>query len=166
MPEGIKLKHQFGLYAAESPPKLTARPVWIPFPRGLPGAPQAPQNLTNATFTPAVLEELTAGIKKVVTVPVIAVGKITPEAGERMLEEKKADLIAIGKALLADPEFLNKVASGRLEDITPCIGCMECRDDLRNPEVIGIRCQVNAALGREEESKIVPAKKSRVKLGT
>ncbi len=123
--------------------------------------PQAPQNLTNATFTPAVLEELTAGIKKVVTVPVIAVGKITPEAGERILEEGKADLIAIGKALLADPEFPSKVASGRLEDIAPCIGCMECRDDLRNPEVVGIRCQVNAALGREEESKIVPAEKPR-----
>ena len=123
--------------------------------------PKAPNNLTNATFTPAVLEELAAGIKKVVTVPVIAVGKITPETGERILEEGKADLIAIGKALLADPEFPSKVASGRLDDITPCIDCMGCRDDLRIPEVVGIRCSVNATLGREAESKIVPAEKPR-----
>ena len=123
--------------------------------------PKAPNNLTTATFTPAVLEELAEGIKKVVTVPVIAVGRITPEAGERLLEEGKADLIAIGKALLTDPEFPSKVASNRLEDITPCIVCMGCRDDIRNPDVVGIRCSVNAALGKEVESKIVPAKKPR-----
>jgi NADPH-dependent 2,4-dienoyl-CoA reductase/sulfur reductase-like enzyme len=111
-------------------------------------------------FTPAVLEELAVGVKKVVTVPIITVGKITPEAGERLLKEGKADLIAIGKAQLADPEFLSKVAANRLDDITPCIDCMHCRDDIRNP-VVGIRCSVNATLGKEEEFKIVPAKKPR-----
>ena len=121
--------------------------------------PRAPSNLTMPTFTPAVLEELAEGIKKAVTVPVITVGKITPEAGERLLREGKADLIAIGKPFLADPEFLSKVASNRLDDITPCIDCMHCRDDIRNP-VVGIRCSVNATLGREE-AKIVPAKKPR-----
>jgi len=121
--------------------------------------PAAPTNLTSPTFTPAVIEELAVGIKQAVSIPVIAVGRITPEAGERMLEQGKADLIAIGKALLADPELPNKVASGRLEDIIPCIICMGCRDDLRSKEVVGIRCSVNAALGRERESEIVPAKK-------
>jgi NADPH-dependent 2,4-dienoyl-CoA reductase/sulfur reductase-like enzyme len=123
--------------------------------------PKSPNNLTTSPYTPAVLEELAVGIKKVVTVPVITVGKITPEAGERILEEGKADLIAIGRPLLADPEFANKVASGRLEDITPCIECMECRNDIRNFEVVGIRCSANATLGREEESKIIPARKPR-----
>ena len=123
--------------------------------------PKTPTNLTTATFTPAVIEDLAEGIKQAVTVPVIAVGRITPEAGERILEEGKADLIAIGKALLADPELPSKAASGRLEDITPCIVCMECRDDLRSTEVVGIRCSVNAALGREKECRILPAEKSR-----
>jgi len=123
--------------------------------------PKTPTNLTSAIFTPAVIEDLAAGIKQAVTVPVIAVGRITPEAGERILEEGKADLIAIGKALLADPELPNKVISGRLEDINPCIVCMGCRDDLRLPEVVGIRCSVNAALGKEKEYEIVPARKPR-----
>jgi 2,4-dienoyl-CoA reductase-like NADH-dependent reductase (Old Yellow Enzyme family)/thioredoxin reductase len=123
--------------------------------------PKTPTNLTSATFTPAVIEDIAAGIKQAVTVPVIAVGRITPEAGERLLAEGKADLIAIGKALLADPELPNKVVSGRLADINPCIVCMECRDDLRLPEVVGIRCSVNAALGKEKAYEIVPARKSR-----
>jgi len=73
----------------------------------------------------------------------------------------KADIIAIGKGLLADPELPNKAAAGKLEDITPCIVCMGCRDDLFRAGVPGIRCQVNAALGREEECQIVPAAQPR-----
>lgn len=121
--------------------------------------PKTPTNLTSRTFEPAIIADLAEGVKKAVTVPVIAVGRITPEAGESILAEGKADLIAIAKGLLADPELPNKVASGKLEDITPCIVCMGCRDDLLSPGVVGIRCQVNAALGREEEYRIVPAKK-------
>ena len=121
--------------------------------------PTSPVGFTSATFRPAVIEDLAEGIKKAVTIPVIAVGRITPEAGERMLEQGKADLVAIGKSLLADPELPNKVASGRLEDITPCILCMGCRDDLRSTTLVGIRCKVNAVLGREKECEIVPAKR-------
>jgi 2,4-dienoyl-CoA reductase-like NADH-dependent reductase (Old Yellow Enzyme family)/thioredoxin reductase len=123
--------------------------------------PRNPVNLTSPTFVPAIIADLAEGVKRAVSVPVIAVGRITPEAGERILAEGKADLIAIGKGLLSDPELPNKVASGRLEDITPCTVCMGCRDDLIYPTVSGIRCQVNAALGREAEYKITPAKKLR-----
>ncbi len=121
--------------------------------------PTTPTNRTTPTFTSAILEELDEGIKKAVSIPVIAVGRITPEDGERMLKEDKADLIAIGKAMLADAEWANKVASGKTDDITPCIICNSCRDDIRNPEVVGIRCSVNATLGRENESEIVPTAK-------
>ncbi len=121
--------------------------------------PAAPTNRATATFVPAIIEELAEGIKKVVSIPIIAVGRITPEDGERMLKEDKADLIAIGKAMLADAEWVNKVASGKAEDINPCIICNGCRDDIRNPEVVGIRCSVNATLGREKESEITPAAK-------
>ncbi len=104
-----------------------------------------------------VFADLAKGIKEVVTVPVIVVGRVTPEAGERILSEGKADLVAIGKALLTDPEIPNKVASGKLEDIKPCILCMACRDDLFENGA-SVRCQVNPAMGREAEFKIVPAK--------
>ena len=123
--------------------------------------PQSPVNLTTPIFVPAVIADLAEEIKKGVRVPVIAVGRITPEAGERILAEGKADLIAIGKGLLADPNLPNKWASDRLKDITPCIVCMACRDDLRLPAVSGIRCQVNAALGKEEEYQIFPAKEAK-----
>ena len=123
--------------------------------------PAPPTNRTTPTFVSAVIEELAEGVKKAVSIPVIAVGRITPEDAERMLRQGKADLIAVGKAVLADPEWSNKVASGKVDDINPCIICNGCRDDIRNPAVSGIRCSVNAALGRERESKIVPAAKAK-----
>ncbi len=123
--------------------------------------PQSPIIMTSPTFVPAVIADLAAEIKKVVRVPVIAVGRITPESAQRILAEGKADLIAMGKALLADPNLPNKWAAGRLEDINPCIVCMACREDLYSFPVRGIRCQVNAALGKEEEYLIVPAKKAK-----
>jgi len=125
------------------------------------GGPRNPINVPSPSFMPAVIADLAEGVKQAVTVPVIAVGKITPESGERILAEGKADLVAIGKGLLADPELPNKVASGKLEDVRPCIFCMACRDDLYSSDVVGIRCQVNAALGREAECRIVPAKQLR-----
>ena len=121
---------------------------------------------TSPTFVPAVIADLVEGIKKTVTIPVIASGKITPEAGEKILEEGKTDLISIGRGFIAEPELINKVASGKLEDITPCIDCCGCLDDImstiagsRVPAVVGIRCRVNAAAGKEEEYKIIRAKK-------
>ena len=123
--------------------------------------PATPVNRTTPTFTSAILEELDEGIKKAVSIPVIAVGRITPDDAERLLREGKADLIAIGKALLADAEWANKVAAGRAEDINHCIICNNCRDDLRKPEIVGIRCSVSAALGREKESQVAPAARAR-----
>jgi 2,4-dienoyl-CoA reductase (NADPH2) len=58
-----------------------------------------------------------AAIKKVVTVPVIAVGRIDPLMGEQILRDGKADFIGMTKRLIADPELPHKVAEGRLEDI-------------------------------------------------
>jgi 2,4-dienoyl-CoA reductase-like NADH-dependent reductase (Old Yellow Enzyme family)/thioredoxin reductase len=113
--------------------------------------PSTPTNRTTAVFKPAVIAELSAAMKRALDVPVIAVGRITPEAAEELLEKGSADLVAIGKALLADPELPNKLAAGREEDIVPCIVCMHCRDTLMAPDTVGIRCQVNPRLGRDHE---------------
>jgi len=65
-------------------------------------------------------------VKKAVSVPVIAVGRLNePALAEYALETGKADLIAIGRASLADPEFPNKVAEGRIDDIAPCVACLQ-----------------------------------------
>ncbi len=110
-------------------------------------------------FTPGTIIDLAAGIKEVVHVPVIAVGRMTPELGEKLIEEGKADLIAFGRALFADPEIPNKVCAGKEEDIRPCILCFRCRDGLRNLNEIGVRCGVNAQTGREGVLGITPAEK-------
>ena len=122
--------------------------------------PQTPQHLPPLSPVSGLLADLGQGIKAAVRVPVILVGRITPEAAERILGEGKADLVSVGKAFLADPEIPNKVASGNKEDIKPCILCMACRDDLFTSGV-SIRCQVNPAVGREAEFKISPAKKAK-----
>ena len=95
---------------------------------------------------------LAEAIKKVVNVPVIAVGRLNPQLGERILREGKADFVAMGRALLADPELPNKAASGRLGELVPCIACNECYN-LAVPR----QCTINAALGREREYGIKPA---------
>jgi len=110
-------------------------------------------------FSPGTIVDLAAGIKKAVHVPVIAVGRMTPELGEKLIKEGKADLIAFGRALFADPEIPNKVCAGKVEDIRPCILCFRCRDGLRSPSEIGVRCGVNAQTGREGVLGITQAEK-------
>ena len=96
---------------------------------------------------------LAAGIKKVVNVPVIAVGRINdPELAEKILLEGKADLVSMGRALLADPDLPKKAAAGALDDIRSCTACDECMARLFFNK--DIACSVNAALGREDEYRI------------
>jgi 2,4-dienoyl-CoA reductase-like NADH-dependent reductase (Old Yellow Enzyme family)/thioredoxin reductase len=90
-------------------------------------------------------------IKKAVSVPVIAFGRLTPEVGEKALMEGKADFIGIGRGLLCDPEFANKVAAGKLSDIAPCISCFTCIQVSSYGYQPGCKCAVNARCGREGE---------------
>jgi len=112
--------------------------------------------------TPGFLIPLAEEVKKLTKVPVIAVGRLDLELGEKILEEGKADLIAIGRRLLADPDLPNKVAEGKLDEVIPCIGCMECIERLAFDERgEGVTCVVNPALGREKAYQIKPVKKAK-----
>jgi 2,4-dienoyl-CoA reductase (NADPH2) len=84
------------------------------------------------------------GMKKVLSIPVIIVGKIGPELGEMILREGKADFIAMTRSLQCDSEFPHKVAAGRLEDIAPCTACGTC---LNQRISMARRCRINAAMG-------------------
>jgi len=100
---------------------------------------------------------LAAAVKKVVKIPVISVGRIlTPWVAEDILSSGKADMVAMARALLADPEFPRKAAAGNWEDITPCVGDLHCLMSLYGDKTIS--CMVNAAAGREEEMARVPTK--------
>ncbi len=106
-----------------------------------------------------LLLPLAEGIKRVVNIPVIAVGRIDLELGEKALREKRADFIAMGRALIADPELPNKAASGRIADIRPCLACNVCADGIRQRKYSELRCSVNAVVGEERKYAIKPAKK-------
>jgi 2-enoate reductase len=87
----------------------------------------------------------------VVSIPVIVAGKLdNPYLAAEVLEKGKADLVAIGRPLLADPHLPRKVAEGRLEDIRPCLYCNQsCYGNLF--KLWSIQCDVNPELGRERE---------------
>jgi len=94
-----------------------------------------------------VFVHLAQGIKSVVSIPVITVGRIrTPELANRILEEQKADLISMGRALIADPELPTKALQGRMEEILPCISCNRCIQSIRKG---ALACAVNPETGRE-----------------
>ncbi len=96
-------------------------------------------------------------VKKVVEIPVITVGRITdPLLAETILSSKKADLVAMGRASLADPELPNKAAAGRFEEINHCIGCMQGCTGMIS-QYLPATCLVNPTLGKEEAFKIRPA---------
>lgn len=111
--------------------------------------------------SPGCTVDLAEMTKKVVKIPVMAVSKLGyPELAERVLKEGKADFIALGRPLLADPEWANKVKERRPEDIRPCIGCLEgCHHRIQESKTIS--CTVNPMTGKEKELEIRPAEKKK-----
>ncbi len=96
-----------------------------------------------------IFTHLAEAVKKEVSIPVIAVGRIKdPRMADRIIAEGRADMVAMGRAHLADPDLAAKAQSGRLDDIRPCIGCcLGCIDRaLQQDEAT---CVMNPAVGRE-----------------
>ncbi len=92
---------------------------------------------------------LAQAVKTVATVPVVAVGRIKdPHLAERIIAEGKADVVAMGRSLLADPELPRKALENKLGQIRPCIGCcLGCIHAVLQLEPGG--CVVNPDVGRE-----------------
>jgi len=113
------------------------------------------------TMEPAFDIELAAKVKQEVSIPVIASGKLGyPEIAERIIQENKADFVSLGRPLLADPDWVNKVKSKRNDEIRYCIGCHEgCLK--RIFEHKHISCAVNPATGNEQRMTVTPAKNTK-----
>jgi 2,4-dienoyl-CoA reductase (NADPH2) len=91
-----------------------------------------------------------AAVKQAVDVPVIAVGRIhDPVRAERILAEGRADFIAMGRPLLADPELPRKLASGQAHRVRTCISCENCIDAME--QRLSVDCTVNPRTGRERD---------------
>jgi 2,4-dienoyl-CoA reductase-like NADH-dependent reductase (Old Yellow Enzyme family)/thioredoxin reductase len=102
------------------------------------------------------LLHLARGIKAAVSVPVVAAGRLDdPDLAEAALERGDADLIAVGRGLIADPDWPRKLAAGERRSIRPCIACNACVDLVARAEEA--RCAVNPEVGHELEWEIEPA---------
>jgi 2,4-dienoyl-CoA reductase-like NADH-dependent reductase (Old Yellow Enzyme family)/thioredoxin reductase len=111
-----------------------------------------------SSLPPGCLVHLASAIKKVVTIPIITVGRIgDPLLAESILRQGKADLIAMGRALIADPELPKKAREGRFDEIRPCLACRSCFD--RIFQKARVTCVVNASLGQEKNLPIPLAQK-------
>jgi len=98
-----------------------------------------------------VFVHLAEAVKAVVHIPVIAVGRIKDAVtADRIIQEGKADLVSMGRALIADPHLPEKARAGRFSEINPCISCNRCVQYFRKG---GMRCTVNPEAGYEDQFK-------------
>lgn len=104
---------------------------------------------------------IAGNIKKAVNVPVSAVGRIVDaEMAERVIESGMADIVAMGRPLLADPDWGTKIAAGKACDIRRCISCNKgCTDAIQNRQFLS--CVLNAENGYENSRSIQPAEQKK-----
>lgn len=101
--------------------------------------------------------DIAGQIKAQVKIPVSCVGRIIdPEMAERALVSGKADIVALGRPLLCDPDWAAKLEAGKPEDIRRCISCNKgCTDNIQNRSFLS--CVLNAENGYELTRSITPA---------
>jgi 2,4-dienoyl-CoA reductase-like NADH-dependent reductase (Old Yellow Enzyme family)/thioredoxin reductase len=99
---------------------------------------------------------LASAVKDVLSIPVMTANRIiTPDLGEQILQQGKADIIGIGRGLVADPEWPIKSQDGRTTEIRHCISCELCLPVGPSKEP-PLKCAINPVAGREGEFKITP----------
>ena len=90
---------------------------------------------------------LSGEFKKFLKIPIMVVGRFDAALGEKALREGKADFIAMHRRLIADPEYPNKIAQGRMEEIAPCTACLTCLDQSLGK---ARHCRINARLATDK----------------
>ena len=110
---------------------------------------------------PGPLIDLASQIKASVGIPVVAIAKInSPDMADEIIGQGKADFVAMARALIADPDFPKKAASGMVDDIRGCVYCLQDCAEKGVPGV-GRCCAVNPFAGLEYSWKVSPAAKKR-----
>ncbi|WBE24954.1 NADPH-dependent 2,4-dienoyl-CoA reductase [Denitrificimonas caeni] len=100
--------------------------------------------------------KVTAKLRGEVSIPLVATNRInTPEVAEQILAENDADMISMARPFLADPEFVNKAAAGKADEINTCIGCNQaCLDHTFSGKLTS--CLVNPRACHETELNYIP----------
>lgn len=112
---------------------------------------------TIATKVPrAAFTKVTARLKGEVSIPLVTTNRInTPEVAEQVLAEGHADMVSMARPFLADPDFINKAAEGRADEINTCIGCNQaCLDHTFSGRLTS--CLVNPRACYETELNYIP----------
>ena len=108
---------------------------------------------------PAGFLPFAGAIKRRLSIPVIAVGRLEPEVADAAIRDGRCDFVAMGRKLLADPELPRRLAEGRPEAARPCVYAYRCVGNVFLREAS--RCVVNPVLGREAELELRPAARPR-----
>ncbi len=120
-------------------------------------APRSAESMISGMFIPRNNKvDLAIAVKKVVTKPVLALGGFNnPRYMESLLAEGKVDMIGIGRSLLADPFFVEKIRTGQEDKICPCLRCNYCLSGNYIPHIKfarrSARCAVNPIIGHDRE---------------
>jgi 2,4-dienoyl-CoA reductase (NADPH2) len=139
-PDGIRLEDTLEIVDAL---QASAPVEYLSITTGMRGS-----YVKDTTFEEGFALPLAAAVKATVDVPVIVAGRFRfPELAEHAIASGQTDLVGLGRALLADPEWGSKTRDGRVGEIRPCIGFVQ---DCRR-QAGGVACAVNARLGREQE---------------
>jgi 2,4-dienoyl-CoA reductase (NADPH2) len=127
---------------------------------------ESPVPTVASSLPKGAFAHLAGKIRSAVGIPVIAANRINdPFIAEKILESGQADLIGMGRALLADPMLPQKAKEGRIEEIVPCIACSNCLSSILSTvyknwgEGVNVTCTVNPLLGREGEGLPIPAER-------
>lgn len=119
------------------------------------------------SLPPGAFAHIAEKVKSCIGIPVIAANRInSPFIAEKILAERKADLVGMGRALFADPDLPNKTKEGRVDEINPCIACSNCLSEIVATykawgKGAATFCTVNPAAGKEEEYTLKPAEQKK-----
>lgn len=103
--------------------------------------------------------ESIAKVKQAIGVPVMVAGRLgKADVADRAIAEGLTDMVALGRDLLADPEWPNKVARDEVDDIRPCIGCHEGCMDRPTFQGLFMSCTVNPSTSRERNARLIPVR--------
>jgi 2,4-dienoyl-CoA reductase-like NADH-dependent reductase (Old Yellow Enzyme family)/thioredoxin reductase len=104
-----------------------------------------------------------ARFKQKLKIPVTTVGSLTMDMAEEIISQNKADMVAMIRSIIADPDCVRKARAGRADDIRPCVRCNRCLSVTRD-YTRPTRCTVNPEAGREIEflSQNMPRKQKKV----
>jgi len=129
---------------------------------GVLSVPESSQYMIQPTYAPHCHNvHYAERFKKELTVPIATVGSIVDmQSAEGIIKDGKADIVVMARAILADPEIVNKTRRGENHEVRPCLRCNLCSRQTRDE--LPIRCSVNPVIGRETDyASIEPARKKK-----